>query len=72
MQIFKKIFLSESDEQLIWRMLITAWSYLLVVAIQSQFFPAPYGKFDTKNPISIIDKIRYNPQINHQNWEQID
>ena len=56
--LFKYLTRSQSDEELSHKLLIIAWSYLVIVFIQSQFFPAPYGKFNTRNPILLLEKIR--------------
>ena len=56
--LFKNLTGSQSDEELDHKLLIVAWCYLVIVFIQSQFFPAPYGKFDTRNPIFLLEKIR--------------
>ena len=56
--LFKYLLGSQSDEELNQKLLIIAWGYLVIVFIQSQFFPAPYGKFDTRNPIFFLEKIR--------------
>ena len=57
--IFKTLYRSKTDEDLAAKLLQTAWVYLTVVFIQSQFFPAPYGKFDTTNLVGLIDKLRW-------------
>ena len=43
---FKLLYQSQSDEDLGYKLLVTAWMYLVIVTIQSQLFPAPYGKFN--------------------------
>jgi len=58
LDIFKSVYRSDANEDLASKLLMTAWSYLLVVFIQSQFFPAPYGKFDRTNPIGLLDRLR--------------
>ena len=58
LDIFKFVYRSDANEDLASKLLMTAWSYLLVVFIQSQFFPAPYGKFDRTNPIGLLDRLR--------------
>ena len=38
-------------------LLYSAWVYLIMVAVQSCFFPAPYGKFTTTSGISILTSL---------------
>ena len=38
-------------------LLYSAWVYLTVVAVQSYYFPAPYGKFTTTSGISILNRL---------------
>ena len=56
--LFKYLLGSQSDEDFNQKLLIIAWGYLVVVFIQSQFFPAPYGKFNIRNPVLLLEKIR--------------
>ena len=56
--LFKYLTGSQSDEEFNNKLLVIAWVYLIIVFIQSQFFPAPYGKFNSKNPIFLLEKIR--------------
>lgn len=56
--LFKYLTGSQSDEEFNHKLLIIAWGYLVIVFIQSQFFPAPYGKFNTRNPVFLLEKIR--------------
>ena len=53
----KAIFRCETDQQLADRLLFGAYIYLIVVFVQSYFFPAPYGKFSSSS-VSLIDKLR--------------
>ena len=53
----KTIFRSDTDEDFSHKLLLGAYIYLVVVFIQSYFFPAPYGKF-TSSSVSLIDKLR--------------
>ena len=46
-----------SDEDLQDKFLLIAWLYLVMVAIQSYFFPAPYGKFTSKTGLELLDKM---------------
>ena len=57
--LFKHLTRSSTDDDLSQKLLIVAWCYLVIVFVQSQFFPAPYGKFNTTNPIFLLEKIRY-------------
>ena len=56
--LFKYLLGSQSDEDFNHKLFIIAWGYLVIVLIQSQFFPAPYGKFNTRNPVLLLEKIR--------------
>ena len=57
LQNAKTIFKSETDGDLANKLILGANIYLVVVFVQSYFFPAPYGKF-TAGSISLIDRLR--------------
>ena len=50
-QLFKTLSIGDSF------LLYSAWVYLMVVAVQSYYFPAPYGKFTTTSGISILTSL---------------
>ena len=56
--IFKTLYNSDSDEDLGHKLLVTAVIYLVIVFVQSQYFPAPYGKFNEQCSISVFERIR--------------
>lgn len=57
-KFLKLLYGCESNVDLGQRLLYTGWIYLGVVFVQSQFFPAPYGKFDSPTNVSILEKLR--------------
>ena len=38
-------------------LLYSAWVYLMIVAVQTYYFPAPYGKFTTTSEINILKRL---------------
>ena len=56
--VYRRLFCAATDEELLARLLAAAWLYLLLVAAQSRLFPAPYGKFNTSNPVHLIEVLR--------------
>jgi len=48
---------SSNQSELSQRLLAVAWLYLAIVAIQSYFFPAPYGKFTSSSGLSGLNSL---------------
>eukprot|EP00091_Calanus_sinicus_P008391 TRINITY_DN20473_c0_g1_i1.p1 TRINITY_DN20473_c0_g1~~TRINITY_DN20473_c0_g1_i1.p1 ORF type:complete len:121 (+),score=18.31 TRINITY_DN20473_c0_g1_i1:30-392(+) len=53
----KTCFASPDDKDLAFQLLCGAWVYLVIVSIQSYFFPAPYGKFTSASGIGFINRV---------------